>query len=90
MAKNDIRAQGRMRVIFHSQEGPGGNDDVFVSVNGKAYLIKREHEVSLPREVLHAVENARQTVFEPGPEGKVLPRQVSRFAYSVLGEEHAG
>lgn len=90
MAKNDIRDKGRVRVIFHSQEGPGGNDDVFVSVNGKAYLIKREHEVDLPREVLHAVENARQTVFEPGSEGRVLPRRVSRFAYSVLGEEHAG
>ncbi len=90
MAKNELLNNNRVRVIFHSQEGAGGNDDVFVSVNGKAYLIKREHEVSLPREVLHAVENARQTMFEPGPEGKVMPRQVSRFAYTLLGDAHAG
>jgi len=90
MAKNEMSKSNRVRVVFHSQEGAGGNDDVFVSVNGKAYLIKREHEVSLPREVMHALENARQTVFESGAEGRVLPRQVGRFSYTLLGDAHAG
>ena len=79
----------RVKVVFHSQEGPGGDDDIFVAVNGKAYLIKREHEVELPAEVLEVIKNARQTVFEHSARG-VAERDVQRFGYSERGAAHAG
>jgi len=87
---NNTTKSQRIRVVFHNQEGPGGNEDVFVSVNGQAYLIKRECEVSLPPEVLRVVEDARQTVFEPGESGRCVTRQVPRFACRVLGPAAAG
>lgn len=86
---NDGSAQGlnnKVRVIFHNQDGPGGADDIFVSVNGKAYLIKREHEVELPGEVMHIIENAKQHVFERGADNRIRERSVMRYAYSVLGD----
>ncbi|MFW5489141.1 MAG: hypothetical protein ACNI3A_12130 [Desulfovibrio sp.] len=78
MSKNS-----RVKVRFHAQEGGAGNDDIFVSVNGRAYLIQRERDVMLPREVLEVVENAEQTIFEPSG-GGVRARHVKRFAYTVL------
>jgi hypothetical protein len=74
----------RIKVRFHAQEGGAGSDDIFVSVNGRAYLIQREQEVELPRAVLKVVENAEQTIFEPSG-GGVRARRVKRFAYTVLG-----
>lgn len=78
-------ANERVRVLFPSEDGPAGGDDIFVSVNGRAYLIQREQEVSLPREVLEVFENAQQTVFEAGAGGHIRPRTVKRFSYSVRG-----
>jgi hypothetical protein len=76
----------KIRVIFHNQDGPGGADDIFVSVNGKGYLIKREHEVELPGEVMHIIENAKQNVFERGADSRIRERTVMRYSFSVLGD----
>lgn len=77
---------GRVRVIFHNQEGPGGSDDIFASVNGRAYLIKREHEIMLPREVMRVIENARQSVFERGEDNRLREKLVKRYSYTLIGE----
>jgi hypothetical protein len=76
----------RIKVIFHNQDGPGGSDDIFVSVNGRAYLIKREHEVRLPREVMRVIENAEQSVFERGADNRMREKLVKRYSYTVLGD----
>lgn len=76
----------RVRVVFHNQDGPGGADDIFVSVNGRAYLIKREHEVNLPREVMRVIENAEQSVFERGADSRLREKLVKRYSYTTLGE----
>lgn len=75
----------RVRVVFHNQGGPGGSDDIFVSVNGRAYLIKREHEVSLPHEVMRVIENAEQSVFERGADNRLREKLVKRYSFTVLG-----
>lgn len=77
--------RGPVRVIIHNQDGPCGAEDVFVSVNGKAWLIKREHEVDLPPEVLEVLENAEQAVYERDPDGAQREKRMKRFAYSILG-----
>jgi hypothetical protein len=76
----------RVRVIFHNQGGPGGSDDIFVSVNGRAYLIKREHEVMLPFEVMRVIENAEQSVFERGADNRLREKLVKRYSYTMLGD----
>jgi hypothetical protein len=40
------------------------NSDVFVAVNGKSYLIQREVEVMLPRNVVEVLENSRRAEYE--------------------------
>jgi hypothetical protein len=75
--------EDKVAVVFHNQEGPDGGEDIFVSVNGKAWLIKRDHEVELPAEVMQVVENAEQTVFERGADGRLRERTVKRYAYTV-------
>ncbi len=79
------KRKDNVKVIFHNQEGSGGSDDIFVSVNGVAYLIKREHEVELPGEVMEVFDNAEQTVFERSAGDASRPKDVKRFAYSVVG-----
>lgn len=74
----------RVRIIFHNQEGPGGSEDIFVSVNGRAYLIKREHEVSLPPEVMRVIENAEQSVFERGADNRLREKLIKRYSYTIL------
>ena len=40
------------------------SSDVFVAVNGKSYLIQREVEVMLPRNVVEVLENSRRAEYE--------------------------
>jgi hypothetical protein len=86
MSEANAKKNSRIKVIFHNQDGPGGSDDIFVSVNGRAYLIKREHEVRLPREVMRVIENAEQSVFERGADNRMREKLVKRYSYTVLGD----
>lgn len=76
----------RIGLLIHNQNGPGGTDPVFASVNGRGYLIPREREVLLPLEVAEVLRNARSDVFERrGDGGPVEVRTVNRFAFTVVG-----
>ena len=66
----------KVNVIFANDED---GYDITVSVNGRAWQIKREEKVSLPRFVLHAIDNAVMTVEKNGQ-----TREVKRFPYSVV------
>ena len=81
--KAPAKGAKRMKLTIYEQEGTEGSDDVAVSVNGVAYQIKRGVEVEVPSEVVHVLENAVTTVFEPLKEGGVRERNVKRFNFSV-------
>ena len=53
------RKSGCVRIVFHNQKGREGSNDVFLAAGGKAYLIKREHKVVLPWDVVRALKGAR-------------------------------
>ena len=73
----------KVKVRFFNQEGVvGGTDDIFVGVNGRGYQIKREEEVELLEEVLHAVENAVITKTERDENGNEIERNIPRFSYT--------
>lgn len=83
-AKAAKAAKGdRVRITIFEQDGPGGGDDVFVSVNGRGYQIKRGVEVDVPPEVVEVLNNAVITTFEPQKDGTVRERDVRRFNFSV-------
>lgn len=73
----------RKTVTIYEQEGEAGRDDVFVGVNGVGYQIKRGKAVSIPVEVLHALDNAVQTIYDTLPSGQVIERSLKRFNYTV-------
>lgn len=82
----------RVRIIFHSTPEPGGNMQIKMGLNGRAYVVKRDTEVSLPESVFNAcIRDAVQTLYEPvkDPETGITtvsqPREVARFSYTILG-----
>lgn len=82
--KGKKSAEKKVKIIIHEQEGVGGTQDVTVSVNEKAYQIKRGHEVEVPESVVHVLENAVITAYEPNPEkkGEYIERNYRRFNFS--------
>jgi len=50
-----------------------------------AYLIPRGTPVSVPKEVVHALDNAVQTIYQSLQGGGVIERQLKRFNYTVHG-----
>jgi hypothetical protein len=82
---NEKQAQGKTRIIISSNTGPAGSDDVFVSVNGRDFLIKRDVEVDVPEEVLGVLKNAVVTDYVTDADGRITrERRVPRFPYQVL------
>jgi hypothetical protein len=73
------------RIMIPSHSGPSGSDDVFVSVNGRDYLIKRDEPVDAPEAVIGALKNAVVTDYVTDAEGLIVrERQVPRFPFQVL------
>jgi len=83
-AKRSATKPSRVNVIFHNQEGDLGKTDIFVSVNGYAYQIKRNEPVSLPPEVIEVIDNAVVTHIER-VNGIDESRDLQRFTYSLAG-----
>lgn len=82
----------RVKIIFHSTPEPGGNLEIKMGLNGRAYKAKRDVEVLLPESVFKAcIQDAVQTLYEPktDPVTRITtvsePRDVQRFSYTILG-----
>lgn len=82
---DDALSGDRVRVTFFEQDGPGGKEPVFASLNGFAYHIPRNVQVDLPVEVLAIFDNANETRYEKGKDGADVPRIIKRFSYQVHG-----
>jgi hypothetical protein len=74
-AKSDM-----VDIFIYNQEGPNGQDAVFVSVLAKPWLIPREQWVTVPRAVYNVLENAKETHAEY-INGEWHEREVKRYAY---------
>jgi len=82
--KRSANKPSRVKVIFHNQDGDLGKGDIFVSVNGYAYQIKRNEPVDLPPEVIEVIDNAVITHTER-VDGVDQTRDLQRFPYSLAG-----
>lgn len=86
LGKGDPRA-----VIFipaiESDDGSGSRD-VSVGVNGRAWLLKRGHDLSVPWRVVCALENAVADSVrhrsDEGHEGEVMVTKVDRFNFRFV------
>lgn len=73
----------RRTITIHASDADGGNEAVFVSVNGVAWQIPRGKPEKVPEEVIHALELATVTTYKSGNDGKVKEQSTPRFAFSV-------
>ena len=76
MTDEEKALQEKVKVIFLNDED---GYDITPCINGRAWQIKRDEPVELPRYVLHALDNAVITVEKNGQS-----RKVKRFPYSVV------
>lgn len=78
------KTDGRTKILIPSHSGRNGSDDVFVSVNGRDFLIKRDVDVEVPAEVLAALDDAIATEYLTDSAGRIVgERNVPRFPYQV-------
>lgn len=84
LGKGDPRAV-IMIPIIETEDGSGSRD-VVVGVNGRAWQLKRGHDLPVPWRVVEALQNAEATVIrhsqEEGKEGEVISHNSKRFAFS--------
>lgn len=74
-----------VEILIQRQEGAGGGDPVWVSVNGRGLFIERGKPQKIRRKYLHVLENATATVYEQEAVTKdIVPREVPRYPFSVL------
>jgi len=84
-----LQDDDRVTIIVHNQEGAIGMQPVFVAVNGVGFSIPREKKVRVPKSIVHALENASETIYfkelddDGRPHGPTLSREVRRFPFST-------
>ena len=83
-ANSDGELSGkRVNLTIHQTSEEGGDEDVFIGLNGFGYKIKRGEPCSVPEEVAEIIKNAVTTTIRPGKEGSVNESKTPRFAYSI-------
>lgn len=75
----------RAVIFIPISEMPGGSGDVFVGVNGRAWQLKRGHDLNVPWRVVVALQNAEATIVEHSQEegsvGDVIERNALRYPF---------
>lgn len=80
----DIALSGKKKTItIHISDAEGGQDAVFIGLNGYSYQVPRGVPVEVPEELAKILENAKTSTFHPNKEGELIERVHNRFAYSV-------
>lgn len=78
-------APKRVKIIIAEGEGEENQGDVFVSVNGKAWQIKRGFEVEVPQEVIEVLDHAVTTKMTQNLDTQEMYyKNVPRFAYQIV------
>jgi hypothetical protein len=84
--------RGDPRAVIHipiveTEDGSGARD-VLVGVNGRAWQLKRGHDLPVPWRVIEALQNAEATIIrhsqEEGHEGEVISHNSRRVAFSFI------
>lgn len=83
----DEKGRDCMMILIPEEDGPGGQDDVPVGVNGVVFQIKRGQPVKLPLEYIEVLNNAveyRYPTAGNGQGGIAEPRKVPAIPYQIV------
>ena len=80
------KAVKMVKCVINSSEGTEGANDVFVSLNGVAYQIRRDVEVALPEPVLQVLKEAVIHGYVTDQNGApVKNKLIPRYAITITG-----
>lgn len=82
--KRELDKQDKVKIRISRDPLSRGNDDVYASVNGVAYIIKRETVAEVPRSVYEVISQANETRYEQTEDGSLVPRTVPSYPISVV------
>lgn len=74
----------RASILIDRQEGPGGDRDVFVAVNGKSMLIPRGKPCDVGIPYVEALQHAVQTLYDMEEDGTITSREVPLYPVRIL------
>jgi hypothetical protein len=72
----------KVELVINSGDGAAGKQAVFVGINGFGFNIPRDTPVHVPQEVVDQLANCMETQYESIEGGKVVEREVRRYAFS--------
>lgn len=88
---NSQKASVHLKIILPSTNDPNEVKRVFVGVNGVPYTLVRDYPHIVPKCVVEALNNARETRYRDGPKGPLgnitkVPYPALSYPFQVLGE----
>lgn len=76
-----------VEVMIATEERPGGAEPVPVGLNGRVMWIERAKPQRIPRDYYQVLMDAVKKVYDPNPEGGLMPaRDVPTYPVSLLRE----
>lgn len=74
----------KVKIKIASQDRPGGDRDVFVGINGRTFLLKRDEELEIPEPVYELLEQTEVTYYKQEADGRLTPRKVKAYPITKL------
>ena len=82
--QREINKEKRVKIRISRDPHSRGNDDVYASINGVAYIIQREKVVEVPVPVYQVLMQATEIRYEQTDEGSLTPRTVQSYPVSLV------
>jgi hypothetical protein len=84
---SDGEPENEIKVLVHTSDKPGGEDPVFVSINGRGMYVPRGQNVWVPEKfvgALKAAEEKHYPEYDGGDGGLGKPRLVQSYPFSYV------
>lgn len=82
--QREINASKRVKIRISRDPNSKGNDDVYASVNGVAYIIQREKVAEVPEPIYQVLMQATEMRYEQKDDGTLVPRTVQSYPVSLV------
>lgn len=82
--QREINKAKRIKIRISRDPTSKGNDDVYASINGVAYIIAREKVVEVPEPVYLVLMQAQETRYAQKEDGSLVPMTVQSYPVSVV------
>ena len=83
VAAKELASQSKTKIRIPTTDNSDGQQPVFVSVNGHAYVIQRDMDVDVPESVVEVLRNASTTSYKM-IDNEMVPRDMLAYPFSVV------